>query len=73
MIGDTVAAQPGASTAAKITSWREARFWYQYSLDLWMQLSQKAPLARSDATKPDKVRAEIARCNDALAKLDTRH
>jgi serine/threonine protein kinase len=72
-IYSNLAAQPGASTAAKITSWREARFWYQYSLDLWMQLSQKAPLARSDATKPDKVRAEIARCNDALAKLDTRH
>jgi hypothetical protein len=64
-----LAGRPGNSEAARIRNWREARSWYQKSLDLWLQLKQKAPLAHLDAAQPDKIAAAIAGCDAALAKL----
>ncbi|MGC2645432.1 MAG: serine/threonine-protein kinase [Candidatus Sulfotelmatobacter sp.] len=57
------------SVAARIASWREARSWYEKSLDTWLQLKEKAPLAQFDASQPDYISGEISRCNAALAKL----
>jgi eukaryotic-like serine/threonine-protein kinase len=62
------AVQPGTPYASKTASWREARYWYQKSLDIWLLLEQKAPLARWDATQPNKIANEIAKCDAALAK-----
>jgi eukaryotic-like serine/threonine-protein kinase len=64
-----LAEQPGASAAAKIKNWREARDWYQKSLDAWLLLQQKAPLGKSDAAQPDKIAAKIVNCNAALTRL----
>ncbi len=64
-----LAGRPGNSEAARIRNWREARSWYQKSLDLWFQLKQKAPLAHLDAAQPDKIAAALAGCDAALAKL----
>jgi eukaryotic-like serine/threonine-protein kinase len=65
-----LAQQRGGSEASKITNWREARSWYQKSLDTWLLLKQKAPLGKFDAAQPEKIAAEIAKCDAALAKLN---
>jgi tetratricopeptide (TPR) repeat protein len=64
-----LAQQSGRSKTAKIASWREARSWYQKSLDTWLRLKEKAPLAQFDAAQPDYISGEISRCNAALSKL----
>jgi eukaryotic-like serine/threonine-protein kinase len=64
-----LAEQPGESEAAKIKNWREAREWYQKSLDAWLLLQRKAPLPKLDAVEPGKIAGKIASCNAALAKL----
>jgi serine/threonine protein kinase/tetratricopeptide (TPR) repeat protein len=73
-LGETyarLAAQPGLSVATKIASLREARSWYQRSLDTWLHLEEKAPLARWDAMQPQKIAGEIAKCDASLAKLNS--
>jgi hypothetical protein len=57
----------------KIASLREARSWYQRSLDTWLHLKGKAPLARWDATQPEKIAGEIAKCDAVLAELNFRN
>ncbi len=64
-----LAQEHGRSDTAKIASWREARSWYEKSLDTWLQLKKKAPLAQFDAAQPDYISEEISRCNAALSKL----
>lgn len=65
-----LAAHPGTAEPTKTASWREARSWYQKSLDIWLLLKQKAPLGKFDAAQPEKIAAEIANCDAALAKLN---
>jgi eukaryotic-like serine/threonine-protein kinase len=65
-----LAVKPGVPETSKIASWREARSWYQKSLDTWLLLKKKAPLGRFDAAQPDKIKIEIAKCDAALAKLN---
>jgi serine/threonine protein kinase len=65
-----LAQRRGASDTSMIENWRKARDWYQKSLDAWLLLKQRAPLAKPDATQLDKVDAEIAKCDAALAKLN---
>jgi tetratricopeptide (TPR) repeat protein len=64
-----LAQEHGRSVAASIESWREARSWYETSLETWLQLKEKAPLAQFDAAQPDYISGEISRCNAALSKL----
>jgi serine/threonine protein kinase len=64
-----LAQEHGRPAAASIASWREARSWYEKSLDTWVQLKEKAPLAQFDAAQPDYIAGEISRCNAALSKL----
>jgi tetratricopeptide (TPR) repeat protein len=68
-----LAEQSSGSGASKIKNWREARAWYQKSLDTWLLLQQKAPLGKFDAAQPDKIAIEIAKCDAALAKLNARN
>jgi eukaryotic-like serine/threonine-protein kinase len=64
------AEQRGASEASKIENWREARHWYQKSLDAWLVLKQRAPLAKNDSGLPENIADKIAQCDAALAKLN---
>jgi serine/threonine protein kinase len=64
-----LAQEHGRSDTAKIASWREARSWYEKSLDTWLELKEKAPLAQFDAAQPGYISGEISRCNAALSKL----
>jgi serine/threonine protein kinase len=71
-LGETyahLAAQAGSSVNTKIASLYEAKSWYQKSLDTWLHLELRAPLARWDASQPGKITGEISKCNAALAKL----
>jgi len=65
-----LASQPGIPGTSRITSWRQARSWYQKSLDIWLLQKKKALLTRWNAIEPDRIANEIARCDAALAKLN---
>jgi eukaryotic-like serine/threonine-protein kinase len=60
----------GATSNSRIANWREARSWYEQSLNTWLQLKQRVPLARSDEAQLGKINSEITRCDAALAKLN---
>jgi tetratricopeptide (TPR) repeat protein len=60
------------STAAKekhATDWREARRWYQQSLDTFQELQQQNKLSSDYAKKPSQIKKTIETCDAALAKL----
>jgi tetratricopeptide (TPR) repeat protein len=65
-----LAMKSGIPETSRIASWREARSWYQKSLDIWLPLKRQAPLGRFDAAEPEKIAAQIAICDAALAKLN---
>jgi eukaryotic-like serine/threonine-protein kinase len=47
-------------------SLRQARLWYQRSLEAWLYLRERTPLSASDAGEPDRIAGEIAKCDSAL-------
>jgi eukaryotic-like serine/threonine-protein kinase len=49
---------------------REARSWYQKSLDLWQDLRSRNALAARHVRKPDEIAIEIGRCDEALEKAE---
>jgi len=60
-----------ASTEKQPDEWREARDWYQKSLDIYQDMKSKETLKGADASKPDEIAREIAKCDEALKKLGT--
>jgi len=65
-----LASQTGISETEKIALWREARSWYQKSLDIWSLQKKKALLTRWNATEPERIANEIAQCDAALTRLN---
>jgi non-specific serine/threonine protein kinase/serine/threonine-protein kinase len=53
----------------RVERWREARDWFQKSLNVWRDLRDKGLLSGTSAAKPDEVSKEIAVCDAALEKL----
>jgi tetratricopeptide (TPR) repeat protein len=49
--------------------WREARSWLQRSLKLWINMRQNGTLRGSDASQPDSIATQIARCDGELRKF----
>jgi non-specific serine/threonine protein kinase/serine/threonine-protein kinase len=49
--------------------WRQARSWYQRSLNIWLDLRQRSALQTSDTNLPDEISGKIAQCDASLAKL----
>ena len=49
--------------------WRTARELYARSLDVWQDMQKRGILTAEDATKPQDLTREIARCDDALREL----
>jgi serine/threonine protein kinase len=47
--------------------WREARDYYQKSLNIWQEMKNQGTLSGAYAGKPDELARVIARCNAALA------
>jgi serine/threonine protein kinase len=54
------------SVHEKTAHFREAREWYQQSLDLWLELKKEDKLPEYFAGKPDEQSQNIARCTAAL-------
>lgn len=46
---------------------REARSWYQKSLDIYQDMKSNGTLSGADSSKPDELAKEIAKCDAALA------
>ncbi len=58
--------------AKKAGFWREAKSWYQRSLDVWMALSQEGTLPGYLKDKPAETTKSLARCDAALANTPAR-
>jgi len=63
------ASQPGISSAARVTNWKEARASYQRSLDAWLDARREGVISSQDSDIPDRVAKELAKCDAALANL----
>ena len=52
--------------------WREARSWFQRSLDIFLDLRKRGPIRAVYAGEMEKVGKEISRCDASLAKYQKR-
>jgi tetratricopeptide (TPR) repeat protein len=57
------------NAAMRLTEWREARTWFQKSMDIWTRLKAGGKFTSIAYGSPEKVQREIARCDAALTKL----
>jgi tetratricopeptide (TPR) repeat protein len=58
-----------AEAKKQIADWRDARRWYQQSLDTFQELQQQNKLPSDYAKKPSQMKKAIETCDAALAKL----
>lgn len=63
---EEIAAAAPTPATKRPESWRQAREWYQHSLEHWQEIQAQGKLSITDASKPDEVLHEIARCDQAL-------
>lgn len=56
-----------ASIDKRADEWREARRWFQKSLDTFRDMKNKGKLSGIDASKPDEVAREVAKCTAVVA------
>ncbi len=71
-LGSLEAKQAGASSLPenkKAELWQQAREWYQKSLNAFRDIQKHGVLNGVEPLKADQMAAEIARCDEALAKL----
>jgi hypothetical protein len=57
-----------AATEKSISNWREARHWYQQSLQTFEELQQSNKLSSDYGTKPYQIKKTIEACDAVLAK-----
>jgi len=57
-----------ATSNQRTNNWRDARDWYQKSLNIWEQLQHEHKLAKADSNEPDDVQHKIAECDAALKR-----
>jgi hypothetical protein len=48
---------------------KEAKDWYQKSLNVWHELNQKGKVTGEEKTTPGEITQKIEQCDAALAKL----
>jgi serine/threonine protein kinase/predicted negative regulator of RcsB-dependent stress response len=63
----TLAARASAHQQAE--NWREARSFYQRSLEVLLDLRTRGALSRAQSGEPDRIAAELAKCDAALTRL----
>jgi non-specific serine/threonine protein kinase/serine/threonine-protein kinase len=63
-----LASKSRAPSADQLGVWREAKVWYQRSLDTWVTLRAQGKLSGADSGKPDEVAREILKCETASAR-----
>jgi hypothetical protein len=64
-----VLASRAKSPSESASNWRTARAWYQKAHDIWLDFRNQGATTGVEAAKPDDLAREIARCDEALAKL----
>lgn len=57
------------NAAMRLVEWREARTWFQKSMDIWTTLKAGGKFTSVAYGSPEQVQREITRCDAALAKL----
>jgi tetratricopeptide (TPR) repeat protein/tRNA A-37 threonylcarbamoyl transferase component Bud32 len=62
-------ASASTGVAEKRARWETARALYAQSLDVWQDMQKRGILTAEDATKPQDLAREIARCDAALRQL----
>jgi non-specific serine/threonine protein kinase/serine/threonine-protein kinase len=67
-----MASNPKTPLASRGEQWREARSSLQTSLKLWTGMRQNGTLPGSEASEPDKIAQQIARCDSELKKYTAR-
>jgi tetratricopeptide (TPR) repeat protein len=67
-----MALNPKPPSANRAEQWREARSWLQRSLKIWIIMRNNGTLPGSDASQPDSVATQIARCDGELKKFTDR-
>lgn len=67
-----LASSADARPEARAKNWRDARSVYQRSLDILLDLRKRGVLSGAKAGEPDRVAAEIAKCDAALKKRGRR-
>ncbi len=65
----TLAVDTRRSAAIRLAEWREARTWFQKSMDIWTSLKAGGKFTSVIYGSPKQVQQEIERCDSALAKL----
>ena len=58
-----------AEAGKRSADWRDARRWYQQSLDTFQELQQQNKLSSDYAKKPSQIKKAIETCDAVLAKL----
>ncbi|HKP35405.1 MAG TPA: hypothetical protein VJT71_01000 [Pyrinomonadaceae bacterium] len=56
--------------ARSLAQWREARAWFQKSLAIYKLLRESTTIAGEDGARFDVVSAELAKADEAIAKLN---
>lgn len=64
-----VASKPKTSFPDREEQWLSARSYLQKSLKLWKSMRQSGTLPGNEASRPDEIATEIARCDAELEKL----
>jgi non-specific serine/threonine protein kinase/serine/threonine-protein kinase len=64
-----LAAQPGIPGSARMANWEQACTAYRKSLDNWLVVKGRGALTMYDVHEPERISAELAKCDAALAKL----
>jgi len=65
LLNEKIPARPNAKQRQE---WREARNWFQKSLDVYQDMKRKGMLSHDDVGDSDKVAKEITKCDAALRK-----
>jgi serine/threonine protein kinase len=57
------------SKGARIADWKEARSAYRKSLANWLEVKRHGALTGFNASEPDRISSELAKCDGVLTKL----
>ncbi|HVF89879.1 MAG TPA: protein kinase [Blastocatellia bacterium] len=62
-------ANAGKPPSQRLAHWKEARDWYQRSLDLYVNMRDSGMLAEAQASDIEDTVKQIARCDEAINRL----
>jgi tetratricopeptide (TPR) repeat protein len=63
------ASKPGEPSTVQVEQWQHAKDAFTRSLAIYQEMKTKGILSPADATKPDEIAAELAKCESALSSL----